>query len=63
LSAQIQAMRFFLQARLSRRIVLWVFASILLIEIVILLPSIYRRQQELLTQMRQLVGSLEANGA
>ena len=54
LSAPIQALRFFLQARLSRRIVLWVFASILLIEAVILLPSIYRRQQELLSYLRAL---------
>jgi len=54
LSAPIQALRFFLQARLSRRIVLWVFASILLIEAVILLPSIYRRQQELLSNLRAL---------
>jgi len=54
LSAPIQALRFFLQARLSRRIVLWVFASILLIEAIILLPSIYRRQQELLNNLRAL---------
>jgi len=54
LSAPIQALRFFLQARLSRRIVLWVFASILLIEAIILLPSIYRRQQELLNNLKAL---------
>jgi PAS domain S-box-containing protein len=47
-------MHSFLQARLSRRIVLWVFASILLIEAIILLPSIHRRQQELLTHLRDL---------
>ncbi|MBW4464873.1 MAG: PAS domain-containing protein [Pegethrix bostrychoides GSE-TBD4-15B] len=54
MSAPIQALRFFLQARLSRRIVLWVFASILLIEAIILLPSIYRRQQELLNNLSAL---------
>ena len=54
MSAPIQALRFFLRARLSRRIVLWVFASILLIEAIILLPSIYRRQQELLNNLRAL---------
>ncbi len=54
LAAPIQALRFFLQARLSRRIVLWVFASILLIEAIILLPSIYRRQQELLRHLSAL---------
>jgi PAS domain S-box-containing protein len=53
-SSKIQAMRFFLQARLSQRIVIWVFASILLIEFIILVPSIHRRQQELLNQMRDL---------
>ncbi len=54
MSSKLQTMRFFLQARLSQRIVLWVFASILLIEFIILLPSIHRRQQELLNQMRDL---------
>ncbi|MFM7427652.1 MAG: two-component system sensor histidine kinase NtrB [Elainella sp.] len=54
MSSKFQAMRFFLQARLSQHIVLWVFASILLIEFIILVPSIQRRQQELLTQMRDL---------
>jgi PAS domain S-box-containing protein len=53
-SSKFQAMRSFLQARLSRRIVLWVFVSILLIEVIILLPSIYRRQQELLTHLKDL---------
>jgi hypothetical protein len=53
-SSQFQAMRHLFQAGLSRRIVLWVFASILLIEAIILLPSIYRRQQELLAHLRDL---------
>lgn len=54
MSSQFQAMRYLFQAGLSRRIVLWVFASILLIEAIILLPSIYRRQQELLAHLRDL---------
>jgi PAS domain S-box-containing protein len=53
-SSQFQAMRHLFQAGLSRRIVLWVFASILLIEVIILLPSIYRRQQELLAHLKDL---------
>lgn len=43
-------------ARLSRRIVLWVFASIVVIEAIILVPSVYRRERELL----QYVGNLSA---
>lgn len=39
-----------LNARLSKRISLWIFASIILIEFIILIPSIYRRKQELLSQ-------------
>ncbi|MCU0525557.1 MAG: ATP-binding protein [Elainella sp. Prado103] len=54
MSSQIQVVRSFLRARLSRRIVLWVFFSILLIELIILLPSIYRRRQELLNNLTQL---------
>jgi signal transduction histidine kinase len=49
-------------ARLSRRIVLSVFASIVLIEAVILLPSIYRRQQELLHQLKE-ISAAETSGA
>jgi signal transduction histidine kinase len=49
-------------ARLSRRIVLSVFASIVLIEAVILLPSIYRRQQELLHQLKE-ISAAETAGA
>lgn len=43
-------------ARLSRKIVLWVFASIVLIEAIILVPSVYRRERELL----QYISSLSA---
>lgn len=62
MSSRFQTMRSFLQARLSRRIVLWVFASILLIEVIILLPSIYRRQQELLNHLRDLASARVEGG-
>ncbi|MGB3495858.1 MAG: PAS domain S-box protein [Elainellaceae cyanobacterium] len=41
-------------ARLSRKIVLWVFASIVLIEAIILVPSVYRRERELLEYISSL---------
>jgi class 3 adenylate cyclase len=44
----------FLKARLSRRIVLWVFASIVAIEAIILIPSYYRRENELLQQLEEV---------
>ena len=56
------ALRHLLNARLSRRIVLSVFASIVLIEALILLPSIYRRQQELLSQLKE-ISAAETSGA
>ncbi|MGB3516623.1 MAG: adenylate/guanylate cyclase domain-containing protein [Elainellaceae cyanobacterium] len=42
------------RSRLSRAIVFWVFLSIVLVEAVILVPSYYRRQQELLNQLQQV---------
>jgi class 3 adenylate cyclase len=42
------------RSRLSRQIVFWVFLSIVLIEIIILIPSYYRRRQELLDQLQQV---------
>jgi PAS domain S-box-containing protein len=41
-------------ARLSRRIVFWVFVSIVAIEAIILIPSVYRREQELLRHLKDL---------
>jgi adenylate cyclase len=41
-------------ARLSRKIVSWVFLSLMIIEGVILIPSVHKREQELLEQFRQL---------
>lgn len=56
------ALRHLFQARLSRQIVLSVFASIVLIEALILLPSIYRRQHELLSQLKE-ISAAETSGA
>ncbi|MGG6294751.1 adenylate/guanylate cyclase domain-containing protein [Leptolyngbya sp. AN02str] len=46
-----------LAARLSRRIVLWVFLNIVAIETVILIPSVYRRQQEVLTTVHAITSA------
>lgn len=43
-----------LTARLSRHIVLWVFASLVVIEAIILIPSVQRREREMLNQIRQV---------
>ncbi|MDT9177844.1 MAG: adenylate/guanylate cyclase domain-containing protein [Limnospira sp. PMC 1291.21] len=43
-----------LNARLSRRIAFWVATSIVVIELIILVPSVYRRRQELLSQLQRL---------
>lgn len=42
------------RARLSRRIVFWVFLSIVAIEAIILVPSVMRRERELLEYLRSL---------
>ncbi len=44
----------FLTARLSKRIAYWVFVSIVVIEGVILVPSVMRRERELLNYLRAL---------
>lgn len=54
LSDRLQRLRFLFQARLSRRIVLWVFGSIVTIEAIILVPSVYRREQELLQYLKTI---------
>ncbi|MGB3613422.1 MAG: PAS domain S-box protein [Elainellaceae cyanobacterium] len=51
-----------LNARLSRRIVLWVFASIVAIEVLILIPSVLRRERELLQHLTA-VSAAKASGA
>lgn len=49
------------KARLSRRIELWVFISILFIEAILLIPSVIRRERELLHQL-QAISSARASG-
>lgn len=44
----------FLTAKLSKRIAYWVFVSIVVIEGVILVPSVMRRERELLNYLRSL---------
>ncbi|NER00167.1 MAG: HAMP domain-containing histidine kinase [Cyanothece sp. SIO2G6] len=46
---------------LSRQIALWVFASIVVIEAIILVPSVYRRQQELLKNLQE-ISAAKASG-
>ncbi len=41
-------------ARLSQRIVFWVFVSIVVVEAIILVPSVYRRRQELLSHLSEV---------
>ena len=45
------------RARLSRRIVFWVFISIVVIEAIILVPSVLRRERELLEYLQALSGA------
>ncbi|MGK7889058.1 MAG: PAS domain-containing sensor histidine kinase [Leptolyngbyaceae cyanobacterium] len=49
------------KASLSRQIALWVFASIIVIEVIILIPSVYRRQRELLQNLRE-ISAAKASG-
>jgi serine phosphatase RsbU (regulator of sigma subunit) len=42
------------KARLSRRIVLWVFISVIVIETILLIPSYIRREKELIVHLKQL---------
>ena len=45
------------RSRLSGKIVLYVFASVIAIETIILIPSYLRREQELLDQLRMIVAA------
>jgi PAS domain S-box-containing protein len=51
----------FLKSRLSRRIILWIFLSIVVIEAILLIPSVYRREQELLNHLKE-ISAAEASG-
>lgn len=44
----------FFTAVLSRRIVLWVFISVIAIETIIFFPSLRNRERELLTQIKTI---------
>ena len=46
------------QSRLSQRITLWVFISLIVIETIILIPSYYRRKNELLNQLEDVSGEV-----
>ncbi len=50
---QLRTLDRFLQARLSKRLAIWVFASIILIEFIILLPSTIRYEQQLLNEIQE----------
>ncbi|MEB3210519.1 MAG: PAS domain S-box protein, partial [Leptolyngbyaceae bacterium] len=56
-------LRFFnvFNARLSRKIVLWIFASIIVIEGIILVPSVLRRERELLRYLEE-ISTAKASG-
>jgi len=41
-------------SRLTRRIVFWVFISVILIETLIFIPSYKQREKELLEQMKEI---------
>lgn len=56
-SPKLQDLTNLLSARLSRQIAFWIFVSLILIEAIILIPSVYRRERELLTQIRQVSSS------
>ena len=53
-SLKLRSIGEFLTARLSKRIASWVFLSIVLIEVIILVPSVLRRERELLNYLRAL---------
>ena len=52
--AKLKSVTEFLDAKLSQRIVYWVFLSIIVIEAIILVPSVLRRERELLSYLRSL---------
>ena len=61
MSSQGRPLLRFLKARLSKRISIWILASIFLIELIILVPSVYRRKQELLQQLAMVSSGKEDN--
>ena len=57
MSAILEGLRKLPTARLSRRIVLWVFVSVIVIETIILIPSYNNREKELLSQLREVTSA------
>lgn len=53
-STKSQDLKQLFTARLSRRVVLWIFGSFALIVTIILVPSLQHREQEMLNQLRQV---------
>ena len=54
MSASMQALSRIPVARLSRRIVIWVFTSVIFIETLIFIPSFKNREKELLNQLKEV---------
>ncbi|GBO52198.1 adenylate cyclase [Pseudanabaena sp. lw0831] len=54
-----QALLSLAKAKLSRRIAFWIFVSIVVIEAILLVPSYFRREQELIDQVEN-VSSIQA---
>jgi HAMP domain-containing protein len=54
LNYYLHSLRRFFSARLSWRIVLWIFISIAVIELILLIPSVERRRQEILDQVEEV---------
>ena len=52
-----RALRQIAAARLSRRVALWVFVSVVVIEAIILIPSLHNRKEELLAQVREVTAA------
>ncbi|MFB2923477.1 adenylate/guanylate cyclase domain-containing protein [Aerosakkonema funiforme] len=58
MSAWLSALLNSFKARLSQRIIFWVFISIVLIEVIILIPSYYMRESELLWQIEDVSSAI-----
>jgi serine phosphatase RsbU (regulator of sigma subunit) len=52
-----RALRQIAAARLSQRVALWVFISVVVIEAIILIPSLHNRKEELLAQVREVTAA------
>jgi PAS domain S-box-containing protein len=57
-SQALKFLRNLFTARLSRRITLWVFLSILVVEVIILIPSVQRRRREVLAHLGNVASAM-----